>query len=85
MPKENFNKLGELVHEFQRLDIILDYFIHGLLTLPKKHSDLIISEMSFKSKINLLSCLGADLLSSEDFTILKTIFKEVEKCEIKRN
>lgn len=87
-----YSALGKILVNFQLLETAINNLCHCLLTLPKKHSDVILSEMSFKNKTHLLSVIGKDVICDTDsygkeknMVQLKFLINEISKCEIFRN
>lgn len=87
MKKVIAEKLGEMIIGFQMLESSVNHAIHGLLTLPLSHSEMILAEMSFRNKLNLLSCLSDEILHQHKDLLdaLKEVIKEINKIEGERN
>jgi len=87
MNEDISERLGKIVIDFQILDSCVDYAIHGLLTLPLPHTEMILAEMSFRNKINLLSSLCLDILERHQDLInsMQDVIKKINEWEADRN
>lgn len=88
----DYASIGRILVKFQLIEKGVNILCHCLLTLPKNHSEIILSEMAFKNKIQLMSVIGKDVLMNsisinqkEDLKQLELLIKKATECEDERN
>ncbi|MHC3994691.1 hypothetical protein ACXWTF_07660 [Thiomicrolovo sp. ZZH C-3] len=88
-----FEILGKLVVSFQGLERSVEGLIFGSMTSSYSQMRILMSEMSFKSKVHVMSSLIKDLHDSQEvlfseeniYEKLDEIVKRCHQCESRRN
>nr|WP_100548121.1 MULTISPECIES: hypothetical protein [unclassified Pseudomonas] len=88
-----YKALGKMIVEFQGLERSIEHLIFATMTSTHSQVRILMSEMSFKVKVNVMSSLIKDLHSEEEtlfdgsniFHRAEAIVKTCHECEGRRN